>query len=66
MGSLVGGWKSKTLSSCTIIPDNPLPWFESGVSGLPFAYSRVAVLSLICSKMATNLLVNFEAKILHF
>ena len=46
-----------------IIPAIPLPRFKRGPSGLSFAYSVYGVLFLLCLKMATDLLENFQAKI---
>ena len=43
-----------------------LPPFERAPSRLPFAYSRVGVLFLICSQIATDVLENFLGKKLMF
>ena len=39
----------------------PLQRLERGPSELPFVYSLYSVLFLICSKMATDLLDNFQS-----
>ena len=49
-----------------VIPAIPLPWFKRQPFGLPVAYSRKSALFLICSKMATDLLENCQAKNLYF
>ena len=49
-----------------IISTIPIPRFESGPFGVPFVYWLYDVLFLICSKMAVDLLENFQVKNLYF
>ena len=60
------GMKDVIFSNNKIILAIPLPRFERASSGLPFAYRRIVVIFLICSKMATDLLENFKTKNLQF
>ena len=59
-------WSGIIFSNSKIVSAIPLQRFARENFGLPLAYSRVGVVFLICSKMAFDLLDNFQAKNLQF
>ena len=56
----------QTYSKSSIIPAISLPRFKREFFRLPFAYSLYGVLFHTISKLATDLLANFQAKNLFF